>query len=220
MRSFASVLKFILALVIVAIAAAAYFSYQFRNTSLTHLFPEIFSENIEYHFHSYTQKITGKQSLYVAKLNQLEEIEKKSYSSILGFKLPALVVSLSVPVEYNYFINLTAGWNFSIQGQTLTVKAPELSSSTPAIDISKLKMTMKDGRFLYNEKNAFDRLTQELPGLLVDRAIAHRILVKEEARTSVENFVRTWITQTTGKDFTYPIVVVFPSDTTLIPKAK
>ncbi len=217
MRSFATALKLSIILVVLAIGAAAYFTYQFKNSSLVQLFPELFSENIEYHFHSYTQKITGKQSLYVAKLQQLEEIEKKSYSSVLGFKLPALVISLSVPVEYNYFINLTAGWAFTVHDKTLTVKTPDLSSSTPAIDISKLKMTTKDGNFLYNEKNAFDRLTKELPGLLVDRAISHRGLVKEEARKSVEHFVRGWVTQTTGKEFTYPITVVFPSDTILVP---
>ncbi|MNY69393.1 hypothetical protein D3C86_2073270 [compost metagenome] len=55
-------------------------------------------------------------------------------------------------------------------------------------------------------------MTQELPGLLVDRAIENRELVREEARKSVENFVRTWIQQVTNRQFDRAIKVEFPSD--------
>ncbi|MNS83392.1 hypothetical protein D3C72_1171780 [compost metagenome] len=94
------------------------------------------------------------------------------------------------------------------------MKVPELSSSTPALDISKLKMTVEAGSLLRNEKKALDKMTQELPGLLVDRGIEHRELVREEARKSVENFVRTWIQQVTNRQFDRAIKVEFPNEGT------
>ncbi|MNK92136.1 hypothetical protein D3C87_1122540 [compost metagenome] len=203
--------KIIITIVILS-ATFFYAVTRYHSRSVQSAFPELFTEDIEYRFHSYAEKVTGKQSLYVAKLKQTEVIERTSYPKILWVDLPPMIVKVDVPVEYNYFINLISGWSFKALGEGLIVKVPELSSSTPALDIAKLKMTIEAGSLLRNQKNALDKMTQELPGLLVDRAIENRELVREEARKSVENFVRTWIQQVTNRQFDRAIKVEFPSD--------
>jgi hypothetical protein len=185
---------------------------RYHGRSVQSAFPELFSEDIEYRFHAYATKLTGKQSLYVAKLEQQESISRTSYAKILWVDLPPMIVKVDVPVEYNYYINLSSGWSFRPFGEGIIVKVPELSSSTPAINIAKLKMTVEEGGLLRNEKKALEKMTQELPGLLIDRSIENRHLVREQAKKSVEEFVRNWIHQVTSRPFDRPIQVQFSAE--------
>jgi hypothetical protein len=215
-RNLATILKIVIALVLIAGGAIYYSIHKFQTRPMENAFPDLFTENIEFKFRSYAIKLTGKQSLYVAKLQQQETIERTSYATLLWFQLPPMIVKVDVPVEYNYFVNLSGGWRFHIEGDTLVVSIPELGSSTPAVDIANLKMTIAEGGLLRNEKKALDKMTKELPGLLIDRAIANREVVREEARKSTEAFVRTWVVQVTQGEFKRPIRIEFPRDS--IPK--
>ncbi|UXR63420.1 hypothetical protein EZJ49_10065 [Bdellovibrio bacteriovorus] len=155
--------------------------------------PDLFTEEITDRFYAYATKITGKQSLYVAKLQQTEVFERTSRAKALWFDLPSVVVKAEVPVEYNYFVNLTAGWRFEKNQTILVVYVPDLTSSKPAVDIAGMKLGIEKGSILRNEQESLQRLSQELSGLLVDRSIEHRALVREQARKSVEDFVRAWL---------------------------
>jgi hypothetical protein len=216
-RSLATIIKITIAVALVLGGAIYYGVHKYQTRPMQHAFPDLFTENIEYRFRSYAIKLTGKQSLYVAKLTQQESIERTSYATLLWFQLPPMIVKVDVPVEYNYFINLSGGWRFQIEGDTLVVSIPELGSSTPAVDIANLKMTIAEGGMLRNETKALEKMTKELPGLLIDRAIANREVVREEARKSAEKFIRAWIaTVTPNDDFQRPIRIEFPHDS--IPK--
>ncbi|WII70965.1 hypothetical protein QJS83_10885 [Bdellovibrio sp. 22V] len=175
--------------------------------------PDLFSENIQDRFYAYATKITGKQSLYVAKLNQMEVFERTSEAKALWFALPSIVVKAEVPVEYNYYVNLTSGWRFEVIENVLHVFIPELTNSTPAINIAKLKVGVAKGSLLRNETDVVKRFEQELPGLLVERGIEHRNLVREQARASVEGFVKAWIESFVSRKGTaYKIQVLFPGE--------
>lgn len=212
MRSLATIIKIAVLAVLVSGAAIFYGIHRYQNRPMQNAFPDLFTENIDYRFRSYAIKLTGKQSLYVAKLQQQESIERTSYAALLWFQLPPMIVKVDVPVEYNYFVNLSGGWRFRVEGDTLVVSIPELGSSTPAVDIANLKMTIAEGGLLRNETKALDKMTKELPGLLIDRAIANRKVVREEARKSVEQFVRAWIETVTRDDFQRPVRIEFPHD--------
>lgn len=211
-KSLTTTLKIIVILALLIGAGVYYGIHKYQTRPMQSVFPELFTENIEYRFRSYAIKVTGKQSLYVAKLQQQEKIERTSYASLLWFQLPPMIVRVDVPVEYNYFVNLSGGWRFNVQADTLVVSIPELGSSTPAIDIANLKMVIAEGGLLRNEKKALEKMTKELPGLLIDRAIANREVVRDQARKSVEQFVRTWLSSTLNEPFDRPIRIEFPHD--------
>ncbi|MNK01132.1 hypothetical protein D3C87_189260 [compost metagenome] len=210
MKSYFTVKVFIAGLVLGAVLALGFGFYAKMVT--TNLLPELFTEDIEDRFYAYATQITGKQNLYVARLQQTEVIERSSKAKALWFNLPTMILRAEAPVEYNYFLNLSAGWKFNRDGETFLVSVPELGSSTPAVDIAKLRFVVAQGSLLRNEKAALARLNQELPGLLVDRAIEHRELVREQARESAETFIRTWVAQVTGREFTNPILILFPGE--------
>lgn len=212
MRSLATIIKIAVLAILVSGAAIFYGIHRYQNRPMQNAFPDLFTENIDYRFRSYAIKLTGKQSLYVAKLQQQETIERTSYATLLWFQLPPMIVKVDVPVEYNYFVNLSGGWRFRVDGDTLVVSIPELGSSTPAVDIANLKMTIAEGGLLRNETKALEKMTKELPGLLIDRAIANREVVREEARKSVEKFVRAWIETVAHDDFQRPVRIEFPHD--------
>lgn len=157
--------------------------------------PDFFSEETQDKFYAYATKITGKQSLYVAKLQQVEVFERKSMAKALWFDLPDIILKAEVPVEYNYYVALGTGWEFVKRDQELLVIIPDLTSSTPAVDLNRLRFDVKKGSLLRNESKPLERFKRELPGLLVDRAIAHRSLVREQARESVMGFIKTWMEQ-------------------------
>ena len=215
-KSLTTTIKVIVILALLIGSGVYYGIHKYQTRPMQNVFPELFTENIEYRFRSYAIQLTGKQSLYVAKLQQHETIERTSYASLLWFNLPPMIVKVEVPVEYNYFVNLSGGWRFEVQADTLVVSIPELGSSTPAVDIANLKMGIAEGGLLRNEKKALEKMTKELPGLLIDRAIANREVVREEARKSVEQFVRTWLGSVLNQPFDRRIRIEFPHDS--IPK--
>lgn len=173
----------------------------------------LYEENLTDKFQAYATKVTGKQSLYVAKLEQKEIIERKSDASVLGFDLPSVVLKAEVPVEYNYYINLTSGWEFKYSDKTLIVRVPELTNSKPAIDISKLKFFLKKGSLFRSEKEVAQRFQKELPALFIDRSIEHRELVREQARASIQEFVALWVKDKFQPKEDIVINVLFPHET-------
>lgn len=199
-------------------ALVFYGLHLFTHRSLPKSFPELFTEDIEDRFQSYAIKLTGRQSLYVAKLETIEVIERTSNATALWFNLPTMILKAETPVEYNYFISLSAPWKFHLEGDTLVVRVPELGSSTPAVDVSKLKFTIEQGSVLRNEERALEKMADDLPTLLIEKAIQNRETVREEARVSVEKFIRTWFEMVTRQEYTNPIQIRFPRDKDILDK--
>lgn len=193
-------------------ALVFYGVHLFTHRSLNKSFPELFTEDIEDRFQSYAIKLTGRQSLYVAKLQEIEVIERTSNATALWFDLPTMILKAETPVEYNYFISLSAPWKFHLDGDTLVVQVPELGSSTPAVDVAKLKFTVEQGSVLRNEERALEKMAEDLPSLLIEKAISNREVVREEARKSAEQFIRTWFEMVTHQEYTKPIRIKFPRD--------
>lgn len=160
---------------------------------------ELFTENIEYRFYAYATQITGKQRLQVAKLQETEIFERTSKLKAFWVDLPDVVVKATVPVEYNFFVDMNNGWKFKLLDNEIIVEVPGLTNSTPAVDISKLRFDVVKGSLLRNEKDSLEKIQKELMGLLIEKSIEHREAVREQARTSVEQFVKGWLTQVTGK---------------------
>lgn len=173
----------------------------------------LFKEDVTYQFQSYATKISGKQSLYVAKLEQIEIIQRSSQARALWLKLPKVVTRLEVPVEYNFFIPFTTNWRFDRIDNGLTVHVPELVSGTPTANISKMKLEVTSGGFIFNESSAKRKLQQEVHTILIDNSIVYRDRVREQAREAIHQFVTTWLLQLGSKDgASLPVRIVFPGE--------
>ena len=180
----------------VAIAVGIFAVYRAsKNISID----ELFTENIEYRFYAYATQITGKQRLQVAKLQETEIFERTSKLKAFWVDLPDVVVKATVPVEYNFFIDMNNGWKFKLLDNEIIVEVPGLTNSTPAVDISKLRFDVVKGSLFRNEKDSVEKIQKELMGLLIEKSIEHRETVRGQARTSVEQFIKGWLTQVTGK---------------------
>lgn len=173
---------------------------------------ELFKEDIEYRFYKYATKISEKQRLQVATLQQVEIFERTSHLKALGLALPDVVVKATVPVEYSFFVSLNQGWKFTNTATEIIVDVPGLTNSTPAADVSKVRYDIVKGSLLRSENKSLRIIQKELMGLLVEKSIEHRSLVKEQARASVEKFVREWLVEATGENATKTIRIRFPDD--------
>lgn len=181
----------------------------YKKTSSRLNLPDLYAENISDQFYAYATKITGKQSLYVAKLQQVEILERKSTAKALWFDLPDIILKVQVPVEYNYYISFSSEWKFEVQENILVVTVPDMTTSRPAVDLAQLEFSVKKGSLLRGESAPLKRLEKDLPGILVDRSLAHRELVREQARESVAAFIKNWIKQTSGKDLQQVVQIRF-----------
>ncbi len=206
-----SIFKWIVALIISILAIYGGFHVFSKFSGLSNN-SAFYEENLTDKFQAYATKVTGKQSLYVAKLEQKEIIERKSEASVLGFDLPSVVLKVEVPVEYNYYVNLTNGWSFKFSDNVLTVSVPELTNSKPAIDISKLRFILKKGSVFRSEKEVAQRFQKELPSLLIDRSIGNRDLVRDQAKVSIQEFVHLWVKDKFKPEQEITIRVLFPNE--------
>lgn len=192
-------IRFKATLVILGFVAIAVGIFAVYRASKNISIDELFTENIEYRFYAYANQITGKQRLQVAKLQETEIFERTSKLKAFWVDLSDVVVKATVPVEYNFFIDMNNGWKFKLLDNEIIVEVPGLTNSTPAVDISKLRFDVVKGSLLRNEKDSVEKIQKELMGLLIEKSIEHRETVREQARTSVEQFVKGWLTQVTGK---------------------
>lgn len=189
---------FFIGLIIGIIAVFCFNTFYLAKNTIS--LDQLFQENIEYKFYAYATKITGKQRLQVAKLQETEIFERKSEYKAFWISLPDVVVRAKVPVEYNFFVDMTQGWKFQQKSDDeVWVEVPELTNSTPAVDISHLSFDVVKGSVLRNEKEAVEAIQNDLMGMLVEKSIEHRQTVREQARSSIEQFINGWLAQVTGQ---------------------
>src|SRR5204863_3629062 len=91
-------------------------------------------------FLSRTASLTGTNRLQVATLHQGETFQRSEADNIAWglISLPKVVVQAQAPVEYTYYLDLQAPWEFRQEGKTITVLAPPIVANTPALDVSAL----------------------------------------------------------------------------------
>lgn len=189
------------------------FSVYRAQTAIPRLLEKIFSEDSSDRFYSYATRISGQQSLQVARLQRMEVHERTSKAQAFGFSLPDVIISARFPVEYNYSVSLSSSWRFEKRDHMLWVYAPELRGQTPAVNVSEMKFEIKKGSFIRDENLVKERLQKELTGYLAENSIALREQVRDEARKAIEQFVRTWVAFQFAEDATVlPIKVIFPGE--------
>jgi hypothetical protein len=146
-------------------------------------------------FRGYATEVSGTTRLQFAELRQEEAFERRDSEAVLwgAFALPDVVVEARAPVTYAYFLDLDKQWRFRLEGRDVLVVVPPVEWNRPAVDVSALRFTVREGSVFRDEQVALDRLRSELTPLLDRRARQHVPLVREAGRRKVEAFVETWL---------------------------
>jgi hypothetical protein len=148
-------------------------------------------------FRGYATEVSGATRLQFAELRQEEAFERRDREAVLwgALALPDVVVEARAPVTYVYFLDLDKEWRFRLEGREVLVVVPPVEWNRPAVDVSALRFTVREGSVLRDEQIALDRLRSELTPLLDRRARQHVPLVREAGRRKVEAFVETWLVE-------------------------
>jgi hypothetical protein len=146
-------------------------------------------------FRGYATEVAGTSRLQFAELRQEESFERRDSEAVLwgALALPDVVVEARAPVTYTYFLDLDKEWRFRLEGRDVLVVVPPVEWNRPAVDVSALRLEVREGSVLRDEQLVLDRLRGELTPLLERRARQHVTLIREAGRRKVEAFVETWL---------------------------
>jgi len=155
-------------------------------------------------FVSYATTLSNTTYLQFATLKQMEIFRQTE----AGIILPDVIVEARVPVEYTYYIDFNAKWQFLLRDNVIHVLAPPIRSNKPAVDASAITYEAK-GVFT---GSAQENLRKMITGQVAVRARDNIPLVRESGRKQTAEFVEKWLSKsfTDGKE--YPVKVYFPGE--------
>ena len=171
-------------------------------------------------FASTATEIRGTKRLQVAELSQVEVVERRDATELLGFSLPDVVVSARAPVTFTYTLDLDGEWDFDLTERTVTVLAPQIRWNAPAVDVSAMTVVTTESSILRDEAPVVEELRASLTGLFAQRARKNLPLVRETARKQTEEFVRTWLLRAYGVPEDVRVVVRFRGEPETIAPAE
>lgn len=152
---------------------------------------------VEERFMTYATRTSGSTYLQIASVDRTEVFTREDRASIFWgtVPLPDVVVSATAPVRYTAYVDLDRPWHLRLEGDTLTVDAPPIEFNRPAIDASQIEWTVEEGSLLRDEDAAFADLKAGLTSMTHHRTQELEDLVRETARSRIEDFVRAWLLQ-------------------------
>jgi hypothetical protein len=177
-------------------------------------FTQTVTTKLKDEFAGYATRIEGSQKLQVAEISQVEVFERTSSLSLFWeqVKLPNVVISISAPVTFSYFVDLKKTWTFELQNDKLVAIVPSLEANIPAADLSATKFEVKQGSIFRNERAVLQGLQSQVTGLLKERALTNRALILETARKQVSDFLKTWLKTEFAKEKNFDVSVLFQDE--------
>ena len=157
--------------------------------------------------------------LELATAEIVETFTRTDERRILGdlVSLGTIESEIRVPVTYRYHLRLDDPWEVEITGDVCIVHAPKIRASTPpAIHTERLTKRVEADWLRFDTDEQMALLEQSLTPTLNRFAqdALHMRLVREDARRSVESFVRNWLLGQGGSaDHVRFVKVIFPDET-------
>jgi hypothetical protein len=163
-------------------------------------------------FVSYATTITNSHFLQFATLRQTEIFTRtEAPSTAFGYlPLPDVVVEARAPVEYTYYLDLSAKWDFVLREGVLHVYAPPIRANKPSVDVSALNYEVRKGHFKTAE--ALENLKASITSLVALRAKDNIPLVRETGRKQTTEFIERWLARSFADATQYPVKVHFPGE--------
>lgn len=197
-------------------------SFRLFHRTVSELGQGFSSEEKTVAFKSFVTQLRGVQKIQVAELSQQEILSEESRLKVLWNKLelPKVVVAVSVPVEYVFYVDLQKKWQIEFSENRLNVICPDLEYNTPAVDVSNLQIRYEEASLLRNEKKVADHILSKLSSYLDNRAKQNRPIVREQARKQVEQLIEAWWMQSSVSNESPDINIVFKDELSVPPSVK
>jgi len=163
-------------------------------------------------FISYATTITNQLHFQFATLKQME-IFTRSEQASTGFgyiPLPEIVVEARAPVEYTYYLDLNARWNFALKDNVVYVFVPPIRFNKPAVDVSKITYEVKKGYL--KTSDAMENLKKSVTSLATLKARDNVELVRENGRRQTTEFIERWLLNSFADGKQYPVKVFFADE--------
>jgi hypothetical protein len=213
-----------LAVFLVIIATLAYFFFSTLQEAaawLRDLPTRLVHQDISTTFRQSITEIASTKGdiLEVATMQTDETVTKFDMKSAFNeaVYLGTTISEIRTPVVYRYHIRLSDDWQLSLENGICTVRGPTLRPTLPpAIRTEGMEKKSEAGWLRFNAAENLAALEKELTPTLEKRAgnQAHLDLVREAARKSVAEFVKTWLLKE-GKPHqaaVRSITVIFPDE--------
>lgn len=165
-------------------------------------------------FISYATSIRSSQYLQFATLRQTEVFTQTDQAST-GFgyiPLPDVIVEARAPVEYTYYLDLNAKWEFVLKDNVLYVLAPRIKFNKPAVDASEISYEVKKGGVFRGKDQAQENLKKSITSLTQQKARDNIGLVRESGRKQTTDFVEKWLMKNFADGTNHPVKVYFPDE--------
>ena len=163
-------------------------------------------------FISYATTISNHHRLQVATLRQTEVFTRTNQeSTAFGYiSWPDVVVEARAPVEYTYYLDFNAPWQFVLKDGVILVTAPTLHFNKPSVDASAISYEVRKGYFKTAE--AQGNLKRSVTSLVTIRARENVPLIRENARKQTAEFVENWLMKSFTDGRQYPVKVYFADE--------
>ena len=163
-------------------------------------------------FISYATTVTNQHYLQFATLRQTE-LFTRSEAASTGFgyiPLPEVIVEARAPVEYTFYLDLNAKWNFILKDNVMYVSAPAIRFNKPSVDASAITYEVKKGYLKTDE--ALENLKKSVTSLVALKAKDNISLVRENGRRQTTEFVERWLMKSFDDGKRYSVKVFFPGE--------
>jgi hypothetical protein len=166
-------------------------------------------------FLSYATTVRSSQYLQFATLRQTE-VFTQTDEATTGFgyiPLPEVVVEARAPVEYTYYLDLNAKWEFVLKDNVLYVLAPPIKFNKPAVDASEISYEVRKGSMFRDKKQAQENLKKSISFLAHQKARQNVAVVRESGRKQTTEFVEKWLMKSFADGNEHPVKVYFQDET-------
>ena len=163
-------------------------------------------------FTSYASSISNQSRFQFATLKQ-SEIFTRTEQASTGFgyvPLPDIIVEARAPVEYTYYLDFNAKWDFVLKDGVVFVYAPPIRFNKPSVDASAITYEVRKGYLKSAE--ALENLKKSISSLVFLKGKENIGLVRENGRRQTTEFVEAWLLKSFTDGKSYPVKVIFPDE--------
>lgn len=164
-------------------------------------------------FVSSLQNLQGSSKLSLAEVSTIESFKRESSPRLFSlFELPAVAVLATIPITYDFYVDLEETWDAQLVKEKILITAPQLKMRQPTVDISQVKFDILKSHILRDEQKVQEELRLELTTLLTEKGIQQREKAVLTAKRSFQKIVSVFLQTHFQTEKIPPVEVLFQGE--------